>query len=163
MGAFALLIVAIGAAGWASRNTFSASSAEDVAPGTAPKVDPFADVPEENSPTGGGGSGSSRIMETNLAPEGLLAEPTWRGAIDLVEQAFALSKEAETAKKSDDDALYRSKAIKAREVIQRALDATAEFEMNAQEKYGETDRLVRKVIRERQRWFDLRTKYRSLK
>jgi hypothetical protein len=58
---------------------------------------------------------------------------------------------------------YSSKAVAAREGFGKALDASRSFEDQSIDKYGEDDRQVKQIARERNKWIDLRAKYRKVK
>ena len=131
------------------------------APQAGAPADPFADIADEGSPEKG--AAGSRMRVTSLAPEGMLRDPVWRGALQLAEEATGLADEAEGARKAGDTVAFRAKAVEAKELFQKAIDATVQFEIDCIEKYGETDRLVRQMVRARSLWISQRTKYRSIR
>ena len=162
ISAFVLLVLVVGAAGWASRNKQPSGGGQiEPAPQLEAPADPFADIADEDSPEKG--AAGSRMRVTSLAPEGMLRDPVWRGALQLAEKAAGLADEAEGARKVGDTATFRAKAIEARDLFQKAIDATVQFETDCIEKYGETDRLVRQLVRARSLWISQRTKYRSIR
>lgn len=157
---FVGLIAALGVAGWASRNKRAAAG--EGASGPAPaEVDPFASVTREAPPTASGGGG--RVRETNRAPAGLLDDPLWLGAVQIAQEGYSLRDQAEDSKASGDLSAFAAKAVNAREAFGRAIDASRAFEDRIIDQYGENDRQVRRVARERNKWFDLRAKYRKVK
>jgi hypothetical protein len=154
------LIAALGVAGWASRNKRAAAG--EGASGAAPaQVDPFANISREAPPTAPGGRG--RVRETNRAPVGLLDDPLWLGTMQIAQGAYSLRDQAEDSKASGDLSAFAAKAVNAREAFGRAIDASRAFEDRIIDQYGENDRQVRRVARERNKWFDLRAKYRKVK
>ena len=157
---FVALILALGVGGWAARAK-KAAAEEEGGSAPAPAVDPFAGVTREAPPTAP--AGRARVRESNRAPAGLLKDPRWVGALQIAQDAYALRDLAEDAKASDDWADYTSKAVAAREGFGKALDASRSFEDQSIEKYGENDRQVKQVARERNKWIDLRAKYRKVK
>ncbi len=157
---FVALILALGVGGWAARAK-KAAAEEEGGSAPAPVVDPFADVTREAPPTAP--AGRARVRESNRAPAGLLEDPRWVGALQIAQEAYALRDLAEDAKASDDWADYSSKAVAAREGFGKALDASRSFEDQSIDKYGENDRQVKQVARERNKWIDLRAKYRKVK
>ncbi len=159
---FVGLVLALGVAGWSASAKKKAAPDREGAPGPpAPAVDPFADLPPEKAPPAPKGMG--RIQETNRAPAGLLDDPRWIGAVQIAQDAYALRDLAEDAKASDDFPSFSSKAVAARESFGRALDASRAFEDRIIDQYGEDDRQVMQVARERNKWIDLRAKYRKVK
>ena len=157
---FVALILALGVGGWAARAK-KAAAEEEGGSAPAPAVAPFADVAREAPPTAP--AGRARVLESNRAPAGLLEDPRWAGALQIAQEAYALRDLAEDAKASDDWADYSSKAVAAREGFGKALDASRSFEDQSIDKYGENDRQVKQIARERNKWIDLRAKYRKVK
>jgi hypothetical protein len=154
------LIAAMGVAGWAMRNKTAAAGEDTSGPAPA-EVDPFASVTREAPPTASGGGG--RVLETNRAPAGLLDNPLWLGAVQIAQGAYSLRDQAEDSKASGDLSAFAAKAVNAREAFGRAIDASRAFEDRIIDQYGENDRQVRRVASERNKWFDLRAKYRKVK
>jgi hypothetical protein len=155
------LVLALGVAGWAASTKKAAAEKEGAAGTPAPAVDPFAGLPPEAPPPSPEGRG--RVRESDRAPAGLLKDPRWVGALQVAQEAYALRDLAEDAKASDDFAGFASKAVAAREAFGRALDASRGFEDGIIDQYGEDDRQVKQVARERNKWIDSRAKYRKVK
>ena len=64
------------------------------------------------------------------------------------------------AKKAKNQELFDQKAVAARKIFDSAIEDTAIWEEELQAKLGDTDPVVRKVSRERDKWFDIIRKYR---
>ena len=158
---FVALILALGVGGWAASSKKAAAEKEKAAEIPAPTADPFAGVTREAPP--GAPAGRARIKESNRAPAGLLEDPIWVGATQIAQDAYALRDLAEDAKASEDWAGYSSKAVAARESFGTALDASRNFEDRIIDQYGENDRQVMQVAKERNKWIDQRAKYRKVK
>ena len=158
---FVGLVLALGIGGWAASAKKATTEKEGAAGPPAPAADPFAGLPPEEAPTAPAGRG--RVRETNRAPAGLLDDPRWVGALQLGQEAYTLRDLAEDAKASGDLASFSSTAVAAREGFGRALDASRAFEDRIIDQYGEEDRQVKQVARERNKWLDLRAKYRKVK
>lgn len=164
-GIFVFALVAIGAAGWLNRGKTAKA-------GDQPAAKTVDDLMQEKSPFGGIEAeegptrlspGGKKVATTNLAPLEILETPAWVEAQKTMEGAYAMVKEAEDAKQAGDNATYINKAVTAREIIDEAIIATADWEMDLQDQYGENDVLVKKIVRERSRWFDLLRKYHGLR
>jgi hypothetical protein len=158
---FVALILALGVGGWAFSTKKAAAEKEGASGPPASAVDPFAGLPPEKAPVAP--AGRARARETNLAPAGLLDDPRWVGALQIAHEAYTLRDLAEDAKASDNFASFSSKAVAARESFGKALDASRAFEDRIIDQYGEEDRQVKQVARERNKWLDLRAKYRKVK
>lgn len=158
---FVALILALGVGGWAASSKKAAAEKEGATGPPAPAADPFAGLPPEEPPPSP--EGRRRVRESNRAPAGLLEDPRWVGALQIAQEAYALRDLAEDAKASDDFAAFASRAVAAREAFGRALDASRGFEDGIIDQYGENDRQVKQVARERNKWLDLRAKYRKVK
>lgn len=162
---FVFALVAIGAAGWLNRGK-TAKASDAPAPKTVDDLmqekSPFAGIEAEQAPTRYS-PGGQRVETTNRAPEEILQTPLWLDAQKKMEGAYALVKEAEEAKQAGDNDTYLDKAVTARGIIDEAIIATADWEMELQDEYGENDILVKKIVRERSRWFDQLRKYHGLR
>ena len=160
-GIFVLALVAIGAAGYLNRGKLSGSSGTGEPTKTVDDVmqeaSPFSDIAPEEAPTGGGRT------TTNLAPMEIMEAPIWIEAQKKANEAYALSAEAEKAKKDGDNETYLSKAVASRTLFDTAIIESAEWEMEIQNRYGDNDVLVKKIVRERSRWFDMLGKYRGIR
>jgi len=172
-GLFVVAVLAIGAAGWLNgRRSAHPASPPESGPSSVPtpgagagaeraaEESPFADIPRESAPAAR--SGASREL-VSRAPESLVADPAWVAAKAQAQEAFALSKEAEAAKKAGDDATFRAKAVAAREIMDQVTSDTAVWEESIVQRYGDDDVLVAVIQRERGRWFDLMRKYHGLR
>jgi hypothetical protein len=157
IGVFVLVGLAIGVIGWL--NSEKVKQAADEPQKEAPRV-PFQDVPDEAAPTRNSSPGASRAPRARIALSDLSDDPVWLAALERVKPGYALVDEAEAAKQAKNQALFDQKAVAAREIFDSAIENTAIWEEELQEKFGDQDPLVRKVIRERDKWFDIIRKYR---
>lgn len=122
--------------------------------------DPFGDLetkvplPRGNRP--------ARPRTTNLAPVSVMTDPVWVAATGKAKIAEALIKEGESAKKSGRLVAYEQKVGAAQEIYDAILGETADWEEALFAKYGDTDKLIRQIKKERDRWFDVIRKYRKV-
>ncbi|MCP3915399.1 MAG: hypothetical protein GY711_07575 [bacterium] len=159
-GFLVLAVIGIGFAGWVQGNKADAAvEDQDEAANKPAKVDPFADIQEEKPPERG--EGSTRLRTTNRAPEGLENVANWQSALKLAGRGHDLAAEAEAAKKDGDNATYNTKGHAAWEKFNEALEKTAVWETEIEGLFGDTDRQVRKIKRERSAWFKMLGKYRK--
>lgn len=164
-GIFVFALVAIGAAGWLNRGKTAKAGDEPQArtvDDLMQEKSPFGNIEAEDAPTRYS-PGGKRVESTNRAPVELLETPLWVEAQETMVGAYAMVQEAEEAKQAGDNATYRNKAVTARGIIDEAIIATADWEMELQDTYGDDDALVKKIVRERSRWFDLLRKYHGLR
>jgi len=158
IGIFVLVGLAIGVTGWLnSEKVKQAASGEEVAKEPA---GPFQDLADETGPNPKSAPGASRAPRARIALEDLSDDPVWLTALEQVKPGYALVDEAEAAKKAKNQELFDLKAVAAREIFDSAIENTAIWEEGLQEKFGDRDPIVRKVIRERDKWFDIIRKYR---
>jgi hypothetical protein len=116
-----------------------------------PTHQPFSTVAEEAPPSAGGGAG--RLY--NRAPSDLAASyPPWLEALEIAREADGLFSEAQEAKQATDHAGFQTKGKAAKETYDRAFTMTALWEEQLLESYGDRDRQVRVIVRERNRWID---------
>lgn len=155
----ALAVIGIGWAGWVNRSRPQPAAAPGESP---PEIDPFADLDDERGPRRGISPGGRRRSGPVTADDGLLADPTWTSAVALAERAFDLVAEAEAAELAGDRSTFADRAVAARDLLSQAIEATASWETDIQAARGETAPVVRKIVRERNRWFDQRAKYRRV-
>ncbi len=132
-------------------NPFGDLAAPD-APRRKTEDDPFA-APKAKS---------TFRKETNRAPASILTEDVWVDAQRMAETADALLREAEAALKQGKDQLYTQKAVAGREILDQQLVKTADWEEQLLDEYNDTDKLVRQIQKERNRWFDVVKKYRKV-
>ncbi len=138
------------------------------APQTQPEDNPFADLAATppKVPTRRPSSSSSKSSKkqlTDLAPPSVLSAAVWMEARSQADIAMKLLGEAELAKKKDQYALYEQKAVAGREILDKQLENTADWEAELFEQYGDNDRIVDKVSAIRSRWFKQVGKYRKVK
>ncbi|HIG11629.1 MAG: hypothetical protein ABGY71_00985 [bacterium] len=122
-----------------------------------PKVDAstvFGDLPEEEPPETGAGR-SGRRRSTNRAPSGLAQNSDWIAALHKAEKAAGILARAKQAKTSGDRGEWNRLGNLAKEGYDEAIIMTALWEEQLLEKYGETDRQVRDIMRTRNKWFEL--------
>ena len=158
IGMFVLVGLAIGVVGWMNSEKVKQAASEEQA-AEAPKG-PFQGLPEETGPKSNSSPGASRAPRGAVDLESLSDDPVWLAALEQVKPGYALVAEAEAAKKAKNQPLFDQKAVAARKIFDSAIENTAIWEEGLQEKFGDTDPVVRKVIRERDKWFDIIRKYR---
>ena len=88
------------------------------------------------------------------APTGIEADPTWQAALEIAHDAWALAEEAFDAKKRENFAVYNSKGHAAKEAFDRAIEMTAQWELDLIDEHGDADTPVRKIMRKRSEWFE---------
>lgn len=158
IGIFVLVGLAIGVTGWMNSDKVKQAASEEQVRETP--AGPFQDLPEETGPRAKSGPGASRAPRSRIALENLSDDPVWLSALEQVKPGYALVDEAEAAKKAKNQELFDLKAVAARKIFDSAIEKTAIWEEELQEKFGDQDLIVRKVIRERDKWFDIIRKYR---
>ncbi len=157
---FALLLLAvvgIGFAGWVQGKKADAAITEQE--NKPVKTDPSKDMESEAPPERG--AATTKLRTTERAPEGLEQVGLWQSALKVAARGHDLALEAETAKKAEDFDTFNAKGREAWEKFNKALEDTAEWEIEIEERFGETDRQVRKIKRERSKWFKQLGKYRK--
>ncbi len=157
LGFVVLGALGIGIASWLYSRKPERSQAAPQGEGAPAIVDPFSDLPAEKPPDG---HGPTRMRLTSKAPEGLENRQVWIDAQRLAERAYALAADADAAKAASDERTYRAQGEAAHAAFDRALESTALWEQEIVELYGENDRQVRRIHRERSRWFDKMARYR---
>lgn len=134
------------------------------APQAQPEDNPFADL-DASQPTVPVRRSSTKSKKTlvDLAPPSVLSEAVWMKARSQADIAMKLIGEAELAKKKDQYSLFEQKAVAGREILDKQLENTADWESDLMDKYGDNDRIVDQVARTRSRWFKQVGKYRKVK
>jgi len=125
---------------------------EEPTPVTSKAV--FGDLPEELPPEPRTRSGSSRKLYEK-APPGLAENATWVEAKAIASRAKAALDEAKTAKAAGDHGGWADKAGRAKDLYDEAITMTAMWEEELMEAYGDGDRQVVAIKRERDGWFNL--------
>ena len=114
----------------------------------------FGDLPEEEPPDRSGfGQGGRKL--TNTAPAGLAENPTWIQAQEVAAEAAAVLTVAKGAKAAGDHAVWSEKGNEAKELYDKAIIMTADWEDELMAQYGDKDRQVKAIMNERSKWFDL--------
>ena len=160
IGIFVLVGLVIGVTGWLNSEKVKQAAHEEQ---TKTPANPFQDVPDEigRKPSSApGASRAPRAPRARIALEDLSDDPVWLAALQAVQPGYVLVDEAEAAKLAKNQELFDRKAVAAREIFDSAIEKTAIWEAGLQEEFGDRDRLVRKVMRERDKWFDIIRKYR---
>lgn len=123
------------------------------------RFDPFADwessdepVRRTSTPAFRPSSGGDATAGAADVPEELRSDPDWKRALDLIEEAGALSAEAGRAQEAGDMSTMRSKAGDARERYDEALSLTSHWVERLTEQYGASHRGVLAFLRLRQDW-----------
>ncbi len=131
---------------------FIASNKQEVV--DKPKVDPssvYGDLPEDLPPV----PGQRRSGSTNRAPEGLASNPLWVETLRIVEEADAVFDKAKEAKAANNHSEWNKLGNEAKVLYDKALEKSALWEEELQEKYGDTDRQVREIMHMRTKWFQI--------
>ncbi|MDP6762705.1 MAG: hypothetical protein QF860_07565 [Planctomycetota bacterium] len=127
------------------------SAATDDGAPPEPAHRPFSSVAEEAPPAPGGGG--ARLYDR--APSDLAASHApWLEAQEIAREADGLFAQAQQAKQADDHAGFSAKGKAAKETYDRAFEMTAAWEEGLLASYGDRDRQVREIVRERNRWID---------
>ena len=113
---------------------------------------PFADLPPEEPPARAFAAGDS--SEPFRSPASLLSDPVWQHAVELAQEGEALYQETVEAKTRGDVPTVNTKGNEAKARFDEALESTAAIEEKLIAERGETDALVRDVLRCRNGWFD---------
>lgn len=116
------------------------------------KPRPFADMPPEQPPPSGAPRGAAE--KPFESPASLLSDPQWQRAVELAEEGEALYQQAVEAKSRGDVATLNAVGNEAKRKLDEALESTAELEQDLIARRGESDPLVRDVLRVRNHWFD---------
>jgi hypothetical protein len=153
-----LAVIGIGVAGWVNgvQRKHAAEAADkvrQVSEDRSNETDPFADVAKEQAPVR---TASGQMLDSAFAGTGgLFSHPTWVKALELAAVADALTVEAKAAKKKNDHALFNTKGKAAKEKYDEALELTAQWEIDITAKHGENHAEVRRITRQRNKWFDM--------
>jgi hypothetical protein len=113
---------------------------------------PFADLPPEEPPPRR--AGSADTPEPFGSPESLLSDPVWQRAVELAGQGEEHYRAALDAKTRGDVPTLNARGNQAKKAFDEALESTAQLEEELIAARGETDPLVRDVMRTRNGWFD---------
>jgi hypothetical protein len=159
-GAVGIAILAIIAVAMAQKDKDARADAEIRKPATTEVSNPFADLPAGGKVVPSPFNAGSNSLAASAS--GLLADSVWVEAKALAGQAKKTLLEATTADNAGDRKTYKIKAVQARDLFQRALDTTAQWEIDIEEAHGESDPQVNKVRALRSVWFDQRKKLRSV-
>ncbi len=130
------------------------------APASAPASsasNPFSDI--DNSPSGTAGT---RKTLSDVAPAGLLENPTFLAARAIADQGVQLANEAQKARDAGDEAAFQQKGAVAKAKLDTAFERIADWLLEIQDLYP-NDRQVAKVEREVQRWDRARKKVRVVR
>lgn len=106
--------------------------------------------------------GSKSAGLTNNAPPGLADHATFAEGRKLAAEATTLYDEAVAAQKAGDAATYAAKATEAREKFDRALEVTADWQIDLISKYSSKDVQVDAISKEIDRWQDKLKKVRKV-
>ena len=160
-----IAVVAIAGVGFA---VYSAQNKKPVDAGaggggnTVETVDPFASVPDEEGPKGLS-PGGKRTGLVSRSPEDLLDDPVWTKAAATANEWIDKHNEAQKALRAKDNDTYLALGPQVRDAFNKLLEDTAEWEMGLSSTYSENDMRVRKIMRERDKWFQIVGKYKGLK
>ena len=156
-------ILGVGFAVYSNQNKKPASAGEDTGAGSSSSnvVDPFAGIEEETGPRGMS-PGGKRTGLVERSPSDLLEDPVWISAAGTANEWIAKHNLAQQALKAKDNDTYLALGPQIRNAFNQLLEDTAEWEMGLLESYGEDDTRVRKIMRERDKWFGIVGKYKGL-
>lgn len=158
----AMAALGIGFAAYSSQNKSTASSAGSGEPSaTQLPVDPFAGVADEAGPSGMS-PGGKRSGLVERSPADLLDDPVWTAAAGTANNWIAKHNEAQQALKAKNSDLYLALGPQIRNAFNGLLEDTAEWELGLSSSYGDNDTRVRKIMRERDKWFAIVGKYKGL-
>ena len=115
----------------------------------------FGDLPREEPPTPGARTEYKPKKLYEKAPAGLASNATWVQAKQVAAEAKTTLDEAKAAKAAGDHAGWSDKGVRAKELYDQAITMTAEWEEELMEKYGDSDRQVAEIKRERDGWFNM--------
>ena len=138
------------------RSAPAPAAAPEAAPGSS-SPNPFSDI--DNSPSGTAGT---RKTLSDLAPAGLLENPTFLAARAIADQGVQLANEAQKAREAGDEAAFQKKGAVAKAKLDTAFERIAYWLLEIQDLYP-NDRQVAKVEREVQRWDRARKKVRVVR
>lgn len=152
----------IGLAVYSSQNKPAAGQEGAGGPSTAkPAVDPFAGIADETGPRAMS-PGGKRTGLVERSPADLLDDPVWTAAANTANSWIAKHNEAQQALKAKDNDRYLALGSQVRDAFNRLLEDTAEWESGLSTRYSEDDTRVRKIMRERDKWFGIVGKYKGL-
>lgn len=119
--------------------------------------DPFGDLPEERAPERARGPGfdpDSAYGESLKpeAPASLLRDERWTSALALSDQAVAAFRVALEAREDEDRAGWQESAGAALDLWASAYESTDGFAAVAEQRHGERDPLVKRILDQRQEW-----------
>ena len=150
-----LVVLMVGAVVVARMAAQGQKTTEEEEPAEVTAESIFGDLPREEPPTRKPGSGSKPKKLYEKAPAGLASNSTWIAAKAVAADAKATLEEAKTAKAAGDHAAWADKGVRAKELYDEAITMTAEWEEELMEKYGDNDRQVSEIKRERDGWFNM--------
>ena len=127
-----------------------------------PKSNPFEGLVDEYGATPKSKAEVPEGEQLPPSPRDLLSNEIWETAEENGEQGKAMLKSAYGAEDAGNHALYKERALKARDLFDLALDSTVEWEIEIVEAHGESDRRVGQVLADRNTWFTLRKKLRKV-
>jgi len=157
IGAAALISNFIGSSGGRTKEQTEALERANQLP------DPFSDLDRaEPPPVPANHANSSSPPTKDTSPEDLLDADEWIQGTNHAREAKVLDEAARAAKKSGDDSTYVLKGIAARTKFSAALDEVRDWELKIRNKYGDSDRKVRLVIKEITAWSKAWRRYRKL-
>ena len=152
----------IGFAAYSSQNKPAAGQGSATGPSTAqPAVDPFAGIADETGPRSMS-PGGKRTGLVERSPADLLDDPVWTAAAETANGWIAKHNEAQQALKAKENDRYLALGLQVRDAFNLLLEDTAEWEAGLSTRYSEDDTRVRKIMRERDKWFSIVGKYKGL-
>lgn len=152
-------VLGVGFAIYSNQNKKPISA--DDGPSSQSLVDPFAGIEAETGPSGLS-PGGKRTGLVERSPAGLLDDPVWVAAATTANEWIDKHNQAQLALKAKDNDTYLTLARQVRGAFNELLEETAEWEIGLSSAYGENDIRVRRIMRERDKWFAIAGKYRGL-
>ncbi|MFT7484399.1 MAG: hypothetical protein ACI9F9_000239 [Candidatus Paceibacteria bacterium] len=113
----------------------------------------FGDLPVELPPVREKGRAPRRMVDNS--PAGLTDNAQWVKAQGVVLEAAKVLAEAKTAKAAGDHGAWADQGTKSKQLYDEAIIMTADWELGLIEKYGDNDRQVDAIMKERSKWIDM--------
>lgn len=150
-----LVVLMVGAVVIARMAAQDKGTEEDTGPAEVSADAVFGDLPREEPPTPKVGSGSKSKKLYEKAPPGLASNTTWLAAKKVAVEAKTVLEAGKIAKAAGDHAGWADKGGRAKNLYDEAITMTAEWEEELMSKYGDNDRQVAAIKRERDGWFNM--------
>ncbi len=150
-----LVVLMVGAVVVARMAAQSETKEEEARPAEVNAEAVFGDLPREEPPTPKTGSSFKPKKLYEKAPPGLASNTTWVAAKKVAAEAKTVLDAGKIAKAASDHAGWAEKGGRAKDLYDEAITMTAEWEEELMAKYGDNDRQVAEIKRERDGWFNM--------